>query len=86
MPAMLRVAVDGATATGTWVCRTSTDDVVACDADDAAVVTATFRPTTAFAAGQRVTLNRVTVPPTRIGIYDLDGVPLTQIGVDTIVR
>ena len=76
---LLRVAVNGSTVTGTWVCRDGTDDVVVCDADDAAVVTATFTPTTAFASGQRVTVSRVTVPPARIGIYDLDGVPLIQV-------
>ncbi len=82
---LLRVAVNGSTVTGTWVCRDGTDDVVVCDADDAAVVTATFTPTTAFASGQRVTVSRVTVPPARIGIYDLDGVPLIQVAIDTLV-
>jgi hypothetical protein len=82
---LLRVAVNGTTAAGTWVCRSGTDDVVVCDADDAAVTTATFTPTTAFVKGQRVTVTRVNVPPARSGIYDLDGVPLTQVAVDNLV-
>jgi hypothetical protein len=82
---LLRVAVDGVTAGGAWVCRDGEGDVVVCDADDAAVLTATFTPTTAFAGGDRVTVARVTTPPARIGIYDLDGVPLAQVAVDTLV-
>jgi hypothetical protein len=86
MSTMVRVAVNGATTTGAWVCRNGAGEVVVCDADDAAVTTATFTPTTAFTTGQRVIVSRVNLPPARSGIYDLDGVPLTDLGIDTTVR
>jgi hypothetical protein len=82
---LLRVRVDGIPAAGTWTCRDSSDDLVVCDADDAAVVTASFSPTTAFVAGERVTVCRITSWPERIGIYDMNGVPLATVAVRAVV-
>jgi hypothetical protein len=75
---LLRVRVDGAVRGGTWMCRNGAGDEVVCDADDAAVLTATFTPDTAFVTGDQLAVERVRVWPERTGIYDLDGVPLTD--------
>jgi hypothetical protein len=74
----LDVRVGGVLAAGSWVCRTSTSVTVACDADGAGVLTATFTPTTPFVLGQSLHLETVATYPTPSGIYDLAGNPFTS--------
>lgn len=78
---LLRVVVDGSTASGSWECRDGSGSVVVCDAEGAAVISSTFTPTTAFASGDRIDVLPTASPPARIGIYDLDGVPLDEIDI-----
>jgi hypothetical protein len=77
----LDVSVDGSTAAGAWVCRNTAGTVVTCDANGAAVKTATFTPTTALTSGQFVDVSAKATYPAPTGIYDLAGNPLGYVGV-----
>lgn len=78
---LLRVVVDRVTATGTWECRDGGGDVVACDADGADVVVATFTPTTAFMTGDDIQVQSIAREPARVGIYNLDGAPMRRVNL-----
>jgi hypothetical protein len=78
---LFRVVVDKVTYTGTWECSNGGGDVVVCDADGADVRFATFTPTTAFVKGDLIEVQAIAREPARIGIYDLDGVPMDRVNL-----